>query len=433
MSKPTPTSLRVTSKVAFAAVIGTILDYYDLFIFSVAAATVFSTLFFPQSDPAAAFALSLATIGIIYFTRPVGAAIFGHFGDKLGRRTTLMYALVLMGVGMLGIGLAPTYAQAGLIGAVLVSFFRLIQGIGLGGEYGNAVTLVIEHVEKRRSLWTSLIWAGVSIGATTASLLFTLAVVLSGGANTPTFVNYGWRALFLFGAAVVVVAGAIRYMISESPVFQAIKQKGVVEQLPAFMVLKEQLSRILSFAVIGVFTIPGVILIPFITAYGVTIGIPVALVTLAATVGGFVGICTCIVGGHLGDVVGRKNVVLIAAIVSLLMTYPVFLLLGTKSLPFIILAFAIEQGATNFAGGSIGALMSETFPTRRRASGVGLSYNFMTLICAIVAAVVFAPIIAAYGVASSIQYILAVYGIFCFVAILLLLLIKETKGSQLIE
>ena len=433
MVERTQLSKGLTWKVALAAVIGTVLDYYDLFIFSVAAATVFSTLFFPQSNPAAATALSLATIGIIYFTRPLGAAIFGHIGDRIGRRTTLMWTLILMGVGMLGIGFAPTYAVAGMAGVIVVSVSRLVQGIGLGGEYGNAVALLAEHAGKRRCLWSSLIWASVAVGSLLASLLFTFTVILSGGVTTPLFIDYAWRILFFFGAAVVVVAGAIRYAITESPAFQSLQRKGAVERSPAFMVLKEQWSKILRFSIIGVFGIPAVIVIPFITAYEIALGMPVALVTLAMSIGALVSVFTCILGGYLGDVIGRRNVVLIAAVLSILMLYPLLLLLNTKSFLPVALAASLAVGLPFFGDGALNALLAEGFPTRRRASGVGLSYNFMTLIAAILASAVYPVIIGSYGIVSSIPYLLTVFAILCILSASLLLRTKETKDAELTE
>ena len=174
--------------------IGNFIEYYDFFVVVVAAALVWPLLFYPPGNPAVAYAAAIATFGAIYFSRPIGALIFGHFGDKIGRKTLLIWTLILTGIGMAGLALAPTYAAIGIMASILILIFRLIQGLGIGGEYGGAVAILTEFVaeSKRRGFYTSWLQSGIPAGV----LIAILALFLVTAYTTPAeFMNIGWRIL----------------------------------------------------------------------------------------------------------------------------------------------------------------------------------------------------------------------------------------------
>ncbi|QGA68975.1 MFS transporter [Sulfolobus sp. E11-6] len=261
------------------ASIGTLVEWYDLFVVGVAASLIWPTLFYPTGIGAAALAASISTYGSIFFTRPIGAIIFGHFGDKIGRKTMLIWTLLLSSVGMIGMALTPPFVSIGLLAPILILIFRLIQGIGLGGEYGGAATILIEYTAKtnKRAYYSSFLQATVPLGALFAILGLFLGRTYMTAAE---FATIGWRILLGIGAVALIIGGFIRYVLMESPLFQELLKKKEIERSPVTTVLKERWKAIfllgLSWAYIV--TIFAIIYFPTGLSYMAALKIPLGIV-----------------------------------------------------------------------------------------------------------------------------------------------------------
>src|SRR6187399_2727714 len=215
--------LNSARQVLFASLIGTTIEFFDFYIYATAAVIVFPRLFFPASDPAAATLASLATFGIAFLARPVGSALFGHFGDRVGRKTTLVAALLTMGISTVGIGLLPTYATIGFAAPLLLALCRFGQGLGLGGEWGGAVLLAIENAPPGKRAWYGMFpQLGAPVGFVCSAVVF---LVLSALLSDAQFFRFGWRIPFLASAALVLVGLYVRLTITETPVFREAVQR----------------------------------------------------------------------------------------------------------------------------------------------------------------------------------------------------------------
>src|SRR5215204_5694472 len=233
MTKP----INSPAQVLFASLIGTAIEFFDFYIYATAAVLVFPRLFFPASDPAAATLASLATFAIAFFARPIGSAVFGHFGDRVGRKTTLVAALLTMGLSTVTIGLLPTYESIGLAAPVLLALCRFGQGLGLGGEWGGAVLLAIENAPPGRRAWYGMFpQLGAPLGFFLSTTVF---LALSGMLDQAAFAEYGWRIPFLASAVLVLVGLYVRLTISETPVFLASLQRSERVKVPIFVVFHE--------------------------------------------------------------------------------------------------------------------------------------------------------------------------------------------------
>ncbi|MEM1600154.1 MAG: MFS transporter [Sulfolobaceae archaeon] len=365
---------RIGSVIAASAV-GSLIEYYDFFIAASAAALVWPTIMFPKTDPAAVFLASTFLFVATPITRPVGAYIFGHFGDKLGRKFSLVFTLVLMGIAALGIGLVPPYATIGLVAPIIIAILRIIQGIGLGGEIGNATLMILEYVHSSRwrAFWTSFVHVAGWLGVLTSSLFFAL---LASNLSQSDFLDWGWRIPFYVGAAVILVGIYLRYRIAETPLFMEILKRREVLQRPANEAFKKYWKVILPAALSWVYTSVVVYYATSISPRLVaSLGLSPGFASLTITMGAAVAVFTALLGGYLGDVVGRRTMVLAGAIVTAVYTYPYFLLLTTGNPIIVAIAQIIFLAFTHIGFGSVPAYLSERFPTALRSSGTGLAYQ----------------------------------------------------------
>jgi len=326
--------------------IGTVIEWYDLFVVGVAAALVWPRIMFPSGDPAAALAASIGTYAAIFFTRPLGAIIFGHFGDKIGRKTMLIWTLILTAIGMAGMALTPTYAEIGILAPVLIALFRIIQGIGLGGEYGGAVSLVIEYVAKsrKRAYYTGFLQATVPIGVFLAILGLYLTTIFMGQAG---LVSIGWRILLGVGAVAVIVGGIIRYILLESPLFQEILKRREVVRAPVVELFRRQWKTVilLLFSWPYIVTIFALVVFPTGLSYMTALGIKADVAYPSLMIGAVGGIIGCIVGGYLAEIIGRRYVMMISAILTGIFVYTYYLLVPTKVFALVALANALPNFA----------------------------------------------------------------------------------------
>jgi MHS family shikimate/dehydroshikimate transporter-like MFS transporter len=362
-------------QVGFAAFMGAMIEWYDFFLYGLAAAVVFNQLFFPSETPLAGTLTAFATFGVGFFFRPVGGAIFGHYGDKLGRKTILVLTLLIMGTATFLIGLLPTYDTIGILAPILLVVLRICQGIGVGGEWGGAALMVVEHApDDRRGFFGSWPQMGSSAGNLLAAGSF--AVVSS--LPEEQFLTWGWRIPFLLSAILIAVGLFIRLKISETPAFQQMKEAGTEARMPLLDAVRTYPKSILL--VIGMRfseNACGYIFSVFVLSYvtqqlGLSSSVAYAGVMIAAAVQFFISP----VYGALSDRVGRRPVYMFGAGFLILLAFPFFWLLNTGVAAVIwlaiVLGFAVGNGAM-FA--TQPAFFSELFGTRVRYSGVSLGYQ----------------------------------------------------------
>src|SRR5919112_1086893 len=325
-------------KVAIASTIGATIEWYDFFLYGTAAGLIFNQLFFPPGNPTAGTLAAYATFAAGFVARPVGGFIFGHFGDRIGRKTMLVLTLLIMGVATFAIGLVPTYAQVGIWAPIILLTLRVLQGIGLGGEWGGAVLMAVEHApEGRRGFFGS--WPQIGVGA--GLLLGTAAFgILSIVLPEAIFLSWGWRAAFLLSGILVAIGMYIRLQIMESPAFSGVKESRSEARVPFVELLRTQpkeafLSVGSRFAEGVSFNVYGVFVISYITAQ---LKLPMTTALLGVSVAAAIMCVLTPVYGALSDRVGRRPVFALGAVAFRLFALPSFLLFNTGQTVWIVLA-----------------------------------------------------------------------------------------------
>ncbi|HEX6711698.1 MAG TPA: MFS transporter [Rubrobacter sp.] len=364
-------------KVAVASTIGATIEWYDFFLYGTAAGLIFNQLFFPPGNPTAGTLAAYATFAAGFVARPVGGFIFGHFGDRIGRKTMLVLTLLIMGVATFAIGLVPTYEQIGIWAPIILLTLRVLQGIGLGGEWGGAVLMAVEHApENRRGFFGS--WPQIGVGA--GLLLGTAAFgVLSIVMPEEAFLSWGWRVAFLASGVLVAVGMYIRLQIMESPAFTGIKESNSEARVPFVELLRTQPREALlslgSRLAEGVsFNVYGVFIISYITAQ---LKLPMTTALLGVSVAAAIMCVLTPVYGALSDRVGRRPVFAVGAVLFGLFAIPSFLLFNTKETVWILLALVVAFGIIHPAMEAVlSSFWSELFDTRVRYSGVSFAYQF---------------------------------------------------------
>lgn len=367
-------------RIALASFIGTAIEFYDFYIYGTAAALVFGTLFFPDLDPLTGTLAAFATFGVGFVARPVGAVAFGHFGDRIGRKATLVVSLLTMGAGTVAIGLLPTYDALGIAAPLLLVLCRFLQGFGLGGEWGGAVLMATEHApEGKRGLYSSFPQIGPAVGFVVASGAF---LALSAALSEAQFAAWGWRVPFVASAVLVVVGLYIRLRIAETPVFEKAMREQEQSKAPIAEVVTRQ-PRSLLLATGGMIITHTIFytVTTFCLAYG-TQQLELSRTTLlvaAMVAAAVMGVATPALA-VLSDRVGRRRVCLWACALSVLWAFPLFWLLGTGNGVLIAIGFSIAMIA--FAGvfAPMGAFLPELFATRYRYTGASIGYNASSIV-----------------------------------------------------
>ena len=361
------------AQVLFASMIGTTIEFFDFYIYGTAAVLVFPALFFPATDPATATLASLATFGIAFFARPVGSALFGHFGDRVGRKTTLVAALLTMGLSTVAIGVLPTYESIGLAAPALLALCRFGQGLGLGGEWGGAVLLAIENAPPGRRAWYGMFpQLGAPVGFFMSTTVF---LALAAALGNDQFLSYGWRLPFLASAVLVLVGLYVRLTITETPVFAAAVHRHARVKVPMLVVLRQYPATVISGTLLSLAT--------FVVFYLMT----VFTLSWGTSVLGFtreqflqiqlVGVATFAVMIPVSAMLaerGRRRVLLAATMaIGLfgLVMAPLFVM-GTTGA---VLTLAIGLGLMGLTYGPLGTVLSELFPTPVRYTGSSLTFN----------------------------------------------------------
>ena len=361
--------------VAAASAIGTTIEWYDFLIYATAASLVLNKLFFPTQDPLVGKLLSIGTIGVGFFARPLGAIILSHYGDRLGRKSMLIFTLVSMGVATMLIGLLPTYASIGVLAPILLVVCRLVQGIAVGGEWGGAVLMAIEHAPpEKRGFYGSIVQIGFPLGLALGTASFFALAYLDDAA----FMSWGWRVPFIASAALVVIGVFIRLRIEETPAFTRTVAEGKIERYPVWQTIvrhpKDLLlglgARITEISWIYVITIFGL-------SYAVTnLGLTRSLVLGAIAVGACGELITIPLFGALSDRFGRRPIYILGCVAAIALAFPIFWAIGTRDPVMVVLAFVIGMSVGHgIMYGVQASFLSEMFPPNLRYSGASLGYQ----------------------------------------------------------
>ncbi len=416
-------------RVVAASMIGTTIEWYDFFLYGSAAALVFNRLFFPEFDPLVGTMLAFATYALGFVARPVGGIVFGHYGDRIGRKKLLMLSLVLMGVATILIGLLPTYAQIGIWAPVALILLRLVQGFAVGGEWGGAVLMAAEHGDaKRRGYWASWPQAGVPAGNLLAAGVLALMAALQ---PEEQFLDWGWRVPFVLSALLVVVGWYIRNRVSESPMFESeIEAAEAPAKVPAMDVLREKPKALVLGAGLRVGeNISYYILTVFSLTYLVDVSHESRSLALNALLAGAaVQFFAIPLFASLSDRIGRRPVYAFGGLGLAAWCFLLFPLLGSGDNASIVLALVVGLVLHGAMYGPQAAFITELFPTRIRYSGVSLAYQLTSIVAGSLAPIIALWLYKEYGSATPV----AIYvGTACAISGLSALLAKETKGVEL--
>lgn len=414
--------------VILAGSIGTIIEWYDFLIYGTAAALVFNRIFFPNFDPATAALASLGTYAVGFLARPFGAALFGHFGDRIGRKTMLMITMVVMALGTFSIGLLPTYDQIGIWAPILLVSLRLIQGVGLGGEWGGASLIVLEHAPaNRRGFLGSIIQIGFPLGLIASSGAFKLASSMPDAA----FYDWGWRLPFLASIVLLGVGWFVRARVPETPIFRELKGRNELSNNPIFEIFSKNTRDFFIAVGLKLSEVSWVYILTVFTIFYATSRLGIAKSTLldAIVLAAAIELFTIPFFGWLSDVIGRRALYFFGVLFTIGFAFPLFWLIDTKDPAIVTLAVVV---ALNFGHGPMFGLQSTFFPelfnTRVRYTGASLGFQVSAAIGGGLA-----PVLATYladrtnGTAGVSLLLIGV----ALVTLIATLAARETKNSRL--
>jgi MFS family permease len=402
VANPTPSR----RSLLLASCVGTSIEWYDYYIFGTAAALVFGPLFYPSFSPLAGTLAAFGTFAVGFIARPLGGAVIGHFGDRIGRKAMLVLTLMLTGFSTFLIGVLPTYAAIGVAAPLLLILLRLVQGFGVGGEWGGAVLVATEHATPRqRALFGSFAQFGVPIGLLTSNLAF-LAIA---GLSDEDFAAWGWRIPFLLSIALLIVGMVVRGKLSESPEFRRVQEKKEVTKLPIATLFREQPGTVVlaSLAAIAPPAV-GYTVMVYMLNYGTSVvgfdRTTLLTLILLSTVLWIAGIY---VSARCADRWGSKRVYVIGAASAVVWAFPLFLLVNTGSAVAALLAFMVAGVVQAIMAGAQGGLFTELFDARVRYSGASIAYQLGGMVGGAVTPLVAVSLFAATGSSMPIALYLA--------------------------
>ena len=417
---PTKSATTTPLRVAMASFIGTTVEYYDFFIYGTAAALVFPKLFFPDVSSSIGILLSFATFGVGFLARPLGGIVFGHFGDRVGRKQMLVISLVGMGVATMLMGLLPTYAQIGVAAPILLTLLRLVQGFAVGGEWGGATLMAVEHApQAKKGFFGSFSQMGAPAGTSIATLAFFAVSQLS----DEQFLSWGWRLPFLFSAVLIIIGLFIRLSLTESPDFAAVKERAEVVRMPIAEAFRKHWKEILLVA--GTYLSQGVfayICMAYLVSYGTTVaGISRTSALAGVFVAGLVAVVLYPVFGSLSDTFGRKTMYLLGAVLMGVVIAPAFALINTGNPWLFMLAQVMIFGiAMAPAAGVTGSLFTMIFDADVRYSGVSTGYTLSQLCGSAFAPTIAAALYTSTGSSDAIVTYLLIVSAISIVSVILL-------------
>ncbi|MFC9359626.1 MFS transporter [Rhodococcus sp. NPDC057014] len=404
------------ARIAAASLVGTTIEFFDFFIFGTAAALVFNKLFFPALSPLIGTLAAFATFGVAFVARPLGALIFGHFGDRIGRKQMLVTSLLMMGLGTVLVGALPTYEQVGMLAPILLVLCRLLQGLALGGEWGGAVLMAVEHAPKgKRAFYGSWPQVGVPFGLVLATAMFFFVKQLSDEAMQ----SWGWRIPFLLSAVLVLTGLYIRLKIEDSPAFVALKINNQEERFPAAVVFRKAWKGVILGALaVAAANIPFYMATVFALTYGADDGIGKNSILGAVCIASLIQMATIPYAGILCDRFGRRPLLLIGSAATVLLAFPFFWLIDTHHplaiLLALILALPICHSLTYAPQASF---IPEIFPTRLRYSGAGIAYTLGGLVFSAPVPFVAAALFDSFDAAWPLSLYIALGGVLTFFAV----------------
>ncbi len=367
-------------RAVIASTVGTTIEWYDFLLYGTMAALVFGKLFFPKSEPIIGILELFGVFFVGFVGRPIGAAIFGHWGDRIGRKATLIVTLLVTGIATAAIGLIPGYNSIGIWGAVLLTVIRLIQGIGVGGEWGGSVLLAMEWARTNNNRGFLSAWP--QFGAPAGLFLANVAVLAFSWFSGDQFYTWGWRIPFLLSLIMVAVGLWIRLGILETPVFRKVVEDQRVERVPVWEVLKRQPKQVALTALLRMpEQAPGYIVGAFIFSYGTTaLGMSRNFLLIAVITQTVLGFLWVVVAGHLSDRIGRKNMFMLGALSMGIFGFIYFAMLDTGNPVVIFIAIALSLLPVMTQYGPEAALIAESFTPRLRYSGSSLGYQLASII-----------------------------------------------------
>ncbi|MDH6293309.1 MFS transporter [Rhodococcus opacus] len=416
-------------RVASASFVGTLIEFYDVSIYGFAAALVFGKVFFPALGAASATVAAFATLGVAFVARPIGAVIFGHFGDRLGRKNTLITTLIMMGIATALVGVMPTAEQIGIAAPIILVVLRIVQGLAAGGEWAGAALFAAENAPKaKRGFWAMFASLGGAVALVIAPLTFLPITLMM---SDEAFLNYGWRIPFIASLALVAVGLWMRLRMEETPVFQDEQNRGETARVPIAAAFKSQPRQILlaAGAMIVIFSF-GQLGTAYLVTYGtVDLSLSRTFVLAIGSVGAIGYTLAILFGGTISDRIGRRPIVIAAAAAGVVWALALFPILDTGSQ----FAFGLGViGSLIISGAALGpmsAYTSELFHTRYRYTAAGFCYNLAGIIGGALTPILAASITATYG-GFAFGVLLACLSL---VSLLSVLRLGETKGRELNE
>jgi metabolite-proton symporter len=405
--------------------VGTTIEWYDFFLYGVAAATVFPQKFFPGSNAYIGTLLSFTTFFVGFAARPIGAAIFGHYGDKIGRKKLLVFTMIVMGVSTMGVGLVPSYEVIGVWGGILLTLGRIVQGLALGGQWSGSVLMAAEWTDpKRRGFTTSFAQLGAPAGMVLANGALALMTAFT---TNETFLDWGWRIPFLASIAIVITGMYIRAGVHETPVFEELKRKGQVVKAPLVDVMKNHGGTVIITALmrtsqnVTFYIFTTYVITYATTALGYGRGLVLNMVMAMALVSCF----TIPLFGYLSDVFGRKTITALGNILMIVFPFVYFGMLDTKSFALVFAAIVISLPIQDMQYGPQAAFVAEAFPASIRYSGSSLGYQLASITAGGPAPLIAAYLLHTYGSSQSIAVYIALCSVLSLICTFLMPKVDE--------
>ncbi|GAA4857566.1 MFS transporter [Saccharopolyspora rosea] len=412
-SSPDRVQLR---RAVVASTVGTTIEWYDFFLYGTVAALVFPKLFFPTGTPSAGVLESFGTLFVGFLARPLGAAVFGHYGDRIGRKATLVSTLLLMGIATVLIGVLPGYGVLGVAAPVLLTLLRVVQGIGVGGEWGGSVLMSMEWGSpRRRGLLTSMPQLGVPLGL----LLSTAAVAACSAVTGDGFEAWGWRIPFLASAVLIGVGLWVRLSVAESPDFARVKEVRAVERLPVLAAIRRHPLEILTSMLVRLSEqAPFYLFVTFVLTYGTKqLEMPRGELLTYTLIAAAIGLISVPFFGHLSDRVGRRLVYGAGVVCTGLYAFPYFGLLDTRVSGLVLLGIVLSLIVHDMQYGPQAALIAESFGTNVRYSGAGLGYQLASVTAGGPAPLIAAAILQQTGSSTGISWYIVGCAVISLVAL----------------
>jgi MFS family permease len=415
-------------KAVIASTVGTTIEWYDFLLYSVVTGLVFGKLFFPQSDPLVGVLQAFAVYTVGFVARPIGAVVFGHYGDRIGRKAALIATLLIAGLATFAVGLVPDYATIGIWGAVILTILRFIQGIGVGGEWGGSVLLSMEWA--RTNAHRGFIASWPQFGGPAGVILANLAVLVFSAISGDQFLAWGWRIPFLLSIIMIAVGLYIRLGILETPTFRSLVAQERIERVPALEVIKRQPKQIVLAALTRMGQMASAyIYLAFVFAYGThVLHASRDFLLMAVVSASVVSLVTIPLAGHLSDRFGRRRIYLVGATLAGIFGFIYFAMLNTAVAGWIFLGIVLSFVPHDLMWGPQAALIAECFVPRLRYSGASIGFQLASLIAGGPAPLIATALLAATGSG----YVIAAYIAFCaFVSIVATIMMPDYTNRDI--